>query len=210
MSGLQWATSARRRVVSLAGCAQVAADHASRNPRLEGVIAMAPRWEWAQAFLLALEQLGLIRGSARAVGIGTRTAYDKRERDPEFAAVWDTALAPFLHGDRRYDRRPLAAFPAHQALAPFERESAPVPSPSQSSSGGWAARFTSGPTSSSATPTSAKRRPAGSAGGAMRSGPRGGSTSSSPTDPGSWPRACARVRPMGTGQTPGRCCGRRR
>ena len=137
MSGLQLATSARRRVVSLAGCAQVAADHASRNPRLEGVIAMAPRWEWAPAFLLALEQSGLIRASARAVGIGTRTAYDKRERDPEFAAAWDTAFAPFLHGDRRYDRRPLAAFPAHQAS---HRSSAnphsAVPSPSQSSS--WA------------------------------------------------------------------------
>lgn len=81
---------------------------------------------WAPPFLVALERSGMIRASARAVGVGRRTVYDRRERDPEFRAMWDEALAPFRRGERAYDRRPLAAFPAHRALAPLEEISADV------------------------------------------------------------------------------------
>src|SRR5579872_5816316 len=85
---------------------------------------MAPRWDWAPLFLAALERSGMVRASARACGVGRRTVYDRRERDPDFAAAWDAALEPFRRGERPYDRRPLAAFPAHRALAPLEATSA--------------------------------------------------------------------------------------
>jgi hypothetical protein len=75
-------------------------------------------------FLEALSRSGLVRASARAVGVGGRTVHDLRERDPEFARAWEEALAPFRRGERAYDRRPLAAFPAHRALAPLARVSA--------------------------------------------------------------------------------------
>ncbi len=85
---------------------------------------MTEHWDWPPLFLEALAASGLIRASARAVGIGRRTAYDRRDRDPEFAAAWDAALQPFRAGERGCDRRPLAAFPAHAALAPLEMISA--------------------------------------------------------------------------------------
>jgi hypothetical protein len=85
---------------------------------------MTEHWDWPPLFLEALAASGLIRASARAVGIGRRTTYDKRERDPEFAAAWDAAVEPFRAGERACDRRPLAAFPAHAALAPLDKVSA--------------------------------------------------------------------------------------
>lgn len=87
---------------------------------------MAPRWDWAPLFLVALERSGLVRASARAVGVGRRTAYDRRERDAAFAAKWAAALEPFRRGERSYDRRPLADFAVHRALAPLDTLSAEV------------------------------------------------------------------------------------
>jgi hypothetical protein len=83
-------------------------------------------WDWAPLFLDALGRSGLVRASARAVGIGRRTADDRRARDTEFAAAWEAALAPFRCGDRRYDRAALAPFPNHAALAPLDKISAQV------------------------------------------------------------------------------------
>lgn len=87
---------------------------------------MGSHWDWPPVFLLALERSGLIRASARACGLGRRTVYDQRQRDPAFAAAWDAALAPFLRGERPYDRRALAPFPAHAALKPLDTLSADV------------------------------------------------------------------------------------
>ena len=40
----------------------------------------------------ALAQTGVVSSSARAGGIGRRTAYDWRDRDPGSARAWDDAL----------------------------------------------------------------------------------------------------------------------
>ena len=45
-----------------------------------------------QRFLDELAQTGVVSSSARAAGIGRRTAYDWRDRDPGFARAWDDAL----------------------------------------------------------------------------------------------------------------------
>lgn len=47
---------------------------------------------WEPAFLAALAETGVVRDACEAAGIGRRTAYHLRERDPEFAAKWDEAL----------------------------------------------------------------------------------------------------------------------
>ena len=49
-----------------------------------------PRWE--KAFLASLAELGNVRLACEAAEIDRRTAYNRREADPEFAAVWDAAL----------------------------------------------------------------------------------------------------------------------
>jgi hypothetical protein len=85
---------------------------------------MSEHWAWPPLFLEALSASGLVRASARAVRIGRRTVYDKRERDPEFAAALDEALAPFRDGKRPHDRHALARFPKHAALAPLDKVSA--------------------------------------------------------------------------------------
>jgi hypothetical protein len=85
---------------------------------------MSEHWAWPPLFLEALAASGLIRASARAVGVGRRTVYGKRERDPEFATACDEALAPFRDGKRPYNRRALARFPKHAALAPLDKVSA--------------------------------------------------------------------------------------
>jgi hypothetical protein len=48
--------------------------------------------DWTTGFLAALEQSPNVSAACRAVGIGRRTAYDRRESDPEFARDWDDAL----------------------------------------------------------------------------------------------------------------------
>ena len=50
-------------------------------------------------FLAALEQTGNARASARLAGIGRRTAYDWRARDPDFAKAWDYNLR--RHSDKQ-------------------------------------------------------------------------------------------------------------
>lgn len=50
------------------------------------------RKDWAPAFLAALERSGMVSEAARAAGVGRRTAYDRRERDEQFAQAWDEAL----------------------------------------------------------------------------------------------------------------------
>jgi hypothetical protein len=49
------------------------------------------RKDWAPAFLAALKGATVGR-AAHAAGVGRRTAYDRRERDPEFAEQWDAAI----------------------------------------------------------------------------------------------------------------------
>lgn len=43
-------------------------------------------------FIEKLIETGNISLSARLIGVGRRTLYDARERDPEFREAWDTAL----------------------------------------------------------------------------------------------------------------------
>ena len=49
--------------------------------------------DWAPAFLAALSRYPNVTGAAKAAGISTDGAYDRRKRDEEFAAAWDVALA---------------------------------------------------------------------------------------------------------------------
>lgn len=53
-----------------------------------------PRFTRARrdAFLHALSLRGCVRDACEAVGVGRRTVYEHRERDPEFAAAWEQAL----------------------------------------------------------------------------------------------------------------------
>lgn len=48
--------------------------------------------DWADVFLLSLSESPNVSEACRVAGIGRRTAYDARERLPEFAAAWDDAL----------------------------------------------------------------------------------------------------------------------
>lgn len=105
------------------------------------------RWNWPPTFLDALARSGLIRASARACGVGRRTVYDQRDRDPHFAAASDAALAPFRRGDRLY-----AAARWQRSLRTARwrrwRTSQPTSAPSRStsSSANSAARCTCSPT----------------------------------------------------------------
>jgi hypothetical protein len=48
--------------------------------------------EPAEAFIEALRKTGNISAACRSSRFPRRTAYDRREVDPEFAAAWDAAL----------------------------------------------------------------------------------------------------------------------
>jgi hypothetical protein len=45
--------------------------------------------KWPKRFLAALERCGCVTTACRVVQKGRRTAYDLRDKDPEFAAAWD-------------------------------------------------------------------------------------------------------------------------
>jgi hypothetical protein len=47
---------------------------------------------WHAAFLRALGRTPSVTTACKVAGINRRTAYDHRERNPEFAARWDDAL----------------------------------------------------------------------------------------------------------------------
>lgn len=53
------------------------------------------RWtgDTEQAFLLALRLTGNVRKAAETIGRSLAGAYQRRQRDPEFAARWDAAVA---------------------------------------------------------------------------------------------------------------------
>jgi hypothetical protein len=48
--------------------------------------------KWAAAFLTVLRETANVRASADAAGIDRRTAYYRRDNDPDFRAAWDDAL----------------------------------------------------------------------------------------------------------------------
>src|SRR5262245_15154974 len=48
--------------------------------------------KWRATFLKTLAKTPSVTMAAKAAGIPRRTAYDHRERDPEFAQAWDDAL----------------------------------------------------------------------------------------------------------------------
>jgi len=48
--------------------------------------------QWMPVFLAALAETGVVRQSVRKAGIALPTAYDARERHPEFARAWDATL----------------------------------------------------------------------------------------------------------------------
>jgi hypothetical protein len=47
---------------------------------------------WRAVFLRALAKTPSVTAACKAAGVPRMTAYDHRERDPEFAAKWDDAL----------------------------------------------------------------------------------------------------------------------
>jgi hypothetical protein len=47
---------------------------------------------WRATFLKTLAKTPSVTMAAKAAGIPRRTAYDHREKDPEFAQAWDDAL----------------------------------------------------------------------------------------------------------------------
>lgn len=47
---------------------------------------------WRAAFLEALAAVGNVSGAAKTASVSRRFVYDERERDPDFAALWDDAL----------------------------------------------------------------------------------------------------------------------
>jgi hypothetical protein len=48
--------------------------------------------KWHGLFVRALAKTPSVTVAAKAAGVSRRTAYDHRERNPEFAAKWDDAL----------------------------------------------------------------------------------------------------------------------
>ncbi len=48
--------------------------------------------DWIRMFLITMAQTGNVRLSCRKAGIVRKTAYDWRDKDPEFAAKWDIAM----------------------------------------------------------------------------------------------------------------------
>jgi hypothetical protein len=56
-----------------------------RKPQLMGV-------DWHPRFIEKLASIGFVKASAAAIGINPDTAYEHRERFPEFAAQWEAAL----------------------------------------------------------------------------------------------------------------------
>lgn len=51
---------------------------------------------WHDSFLRALALNADVSGAAKAAGIGRGTAYDRRRKDPTFAARWDDAIEQAL------------------------------------------------------------------------------------------------------------------
>lgn len=48
--------------------------------------------EWRPAFLQALRNSGNVRAACQAAGIDRKTAYQHRDKYPDFAAAWQDAL----------------------------------------------------------------------------------------------------------------------
>ncbi len=48
--------------------------------------------EWVEVFLECLADVPNVQGACRAAGISRQSAYDHRERDPEFARRWQDAM----------------------------------------------------------------------------------------------------------------------
>jgi hypothetical protein len=59
-------------------------DGSSALARTNRTLKKRGRREWTRQFLVKLESLGSIDAAARAVGVGRRTVYDERARNPEF------------------------------------------------------------------------------------------------------------------------------
>jgi hypothetical protein len=51
-----------------------------------------PAADWSPAFLAALRNSANVRYSCEKAGIGRRTAYDRKEKDKDFANAWADAL----------------------------------------------------------------------------------------------------------------------
>ncbi len=65
------------------------------SPRKPGRTARSRRTrekDWKPAFLELLRDYGDVAASAKACGIGRRTAYDHKGKDAKFADAWDDAL----------------------------------------------------------------------------------------------------------------------
>lgn len=50
------------------------------------------RTDWPEKFLTAFASLGNVARACQKTRVGRRTAYDRREADPEFAARWDEVI----------------------------------------------------------------------------------------------------------------------
>ncbi len=47
---------------------------------------------WRKAFLKSLADCGIVRVACDEAGIDSKTAYNNRNSDPEFAEAWQSAL----------------------------------------------------------------------------------------------------------------------
>lgn len=64
-----------------------------RTPKKAAPVPQAPPPpDWAPAFLAALAATGNVSDAARQSGVGRRTAYDRRDAEPDFKAAWADAL----------------------------------------------------------------------------------------------------------------------
>ena len=62
-----------------------------RRPRTRATAAGKTK-DWAPAFLAALRDTGMVSAACEAAGVGRRTAYDRRQRDEQFAVAWADEL----------------------------------------------------------------------------------------------------------------------
>ena len=68
-------------------------NHPRKSRKSRTSRARARKGRWPALFLRTLARTPSISFAAKAAGVGRRTVYDLRERDPDFAARWDDALS---------------------------------------------------------------------------------------------------------------------
>lgn len=68
------------------------ADHAPSEPRPVDYVGRKRFKKWETAFLNALKRKGSVLAAALEVGVDPKTPYNRRKKDPKFAAAWDVIV----------------------------------------------------------------------------------------------------------------------